>query len=321
MAGIWTKHFTVEGKVYFYNAAQNRSLWSPPRTDSIIHEAANARPPTYLELVGVSSSYGAGVVQTSDHLTGFNQIQGFNPLAHNVTTGIDINPNYSGIDVSPNYNDYTTAYAYPNNENGLSYSGSDLVNSDQNQQSIYNYQNQQDYQHNYRVVNNQNQPYTPHDNQQYSQQDNQQQQPHDHQSGDIADNQHYYSSQEYGYQQQQNYQQNQNQDQHQQNQNHDYHHQQQQQQPYQYQQSDQPQQQQHHQQQQPINNNHGNIISADDLLSIATISNKTNKPSRFRNEEKQSNQSSGVSSYLQQKGELEARAGNKGEDSGKWLVR
>ena len=55
--GIWTKHFSVDGKIYFYNAAQNRSVWVPP-SDSIIHEAANARPPSYIELSGASSSYG-----------------------------------------------------------------------------------------------------------------------------------------------------------------------------------------------------------------------------------------------------------------------
>lgn len=55
--GIWTKHFSVDGKIYFYNAAQNRSLWVPP-ADSIIHEAINAKPPSYIELSGASSSYG-----------------------------------------------------------------------------------------------------------------------------------------------------------------------------------------------------------------------------------------------------------------------
>lgn len=55
--GIWTKHFSVDGKIYFYNAAQNRSVWVPP-ADSIIHEAINAKPPTYIELSGASSSYG-----------------------------------------------------------------------------------------------------------------------------------------------------------------------------------------------------------------------------------------------------------------------
>jgi hypothetical protein len=55
--GIWTKHFSVEGKTYYFNAAQNRSLWIAPQ-DSIVHEAVNARPPTYIELAGASSSYG-----------------------------------------------------------------------------------------------------------------------------------------------------------------------------------------------------------------------------------------------------------------------
>jgi hypothetical protein len=55
--GMWTKHFSVEGKIYYFNAAQNRSLWIAPQ-DSIVHEAVNARPPTYIELAGASSSYG-----------------------------------------------------------------------------------------------------------------------------------------------------------------------------------------------------------------------------------------------------------------------
>lgn len=48
---------SIDGKAYFYNAGQNRSLWTPP-PDSIVHEAINIRPPTYMELAGASSSYG-----------------------------------------------------------------------------------------------------------------------------------------------------------------------------------------------------------------------------------------------------------------------
>jgi hypothetical protein len=55
--GIWTKHLSVNGKAYFYNSAQNRSVWIPP-PESIIHEAINMKPPTYIELAGASSSYG-----------------------------------------------------------------------------------------------------------------------------------------------------------------------------------------------------------------------------------------------------------------------
>ena len=55
--GIWTKHFSVDGKTYYYNAAQNRSLWTPP-PDSVVHEAINIRPPTYVEIAGATSSYG-----------------------------------------------------------------------------------------------------------------------------------------------------------------------------------------------------------------------------------------------------------------------
>lgn len=38
--GIWTRHFSEEGKTFYYNASKNMSLWQPP-PDSIVHEAAN----------------------------------------------------------------------------------------------------------------------------------------------------------------------------------------------------------------------------------------------------------------------------------------
>ena len=47
--GMWTKHFSVEGKVYYYNAALNKSQWSPP-SDAIVHEAVNAKPPLKKEV-------------------------------------------------------------------------------------------------------------------------------------------------------------------------------------------------------------------------------------------------------------------------------
>jgi hypothetical protein len=43
--GMWTKHLTIDGNAYYYNAAKNISVWQPP-IDSIIHEAPNLKPPT-----------------------------------------------------------------------------------------------------------------------------------------------------------------------------------------------------------------------------------------------------------------------------------
>ena len=63
--GIWTKQFTVEGKSYYFNAAQNRSLWAPP-ADSEVHDAAGLKIPTYLELSGASSSYGKYAEEVSE---------------------------------------------------------------------------------------------------------------------------------------------------------------------------------------------------------------------------------------------------------------
>lgn len=42
---MWTKHFTCDGKVFYFNAALNRSTWNTP-TDAVIHEAPNAKPPS-----------------------------------------------------------------------------------------------------------------------------------------------------------------------------------------------------------------------------------------------------------------------------------
>lgn len=43
--GMWTKHFTSDGKkCFYYNASKNMSVWNPP-PDSIVHNAVNAKPP------------------------------------------------------------------------------------------------------------------------------------------------------------------------------------------------------------------------------------------------------------------------------------
>jgi hypothetical protein len=42
--GMWTKQYTKEGKTFYYNAAQNKSVWTPPM-DSIVHEAPYLKKP------------------------------------------------------------------------------------------------------------------------------------------------------------------------------------------------------------------------------------------------------------------------------------
>ena len=85
--GIWTKHLSVDGKAYFYNSAQNRSVWIPP-PESIIHEAINMRPPTYIELAGASSSYGKSsendVMSNSHGLPAPEQVNNYYNLMENV---------------------------------------------------------------------------------------------------------------------------------------------------------------------------------------------------------------------------------------------
>lgn len=40
--GMWTKCLTAEGKAFYYNAAQNRSVWVPP-SEAVVHEAPNLK--------------------------------------------------------------------------------------------------------------------------------------------------------------------------------------------------------------------------------------------------------------------------------------
>ncbi len=53
---MWTKHFTADGKVFYFNAAVNRSVWSPPN-DAVIHEAPNAKPPSQSELINSNDNF------------------------------------------------------------------------------------------------------------------------------------------------------------------------------------------------------------------------------------------------------------------------
>jgi hypothetical protein len=46
---MWTKHLTSDGRSFYYNAAQNRSLWHPP-SGACVHEAVNIKIPVAEEL-------------------------------------------------------------------------------------------------------------------------------------------------------------------------------------------------------------------------------------------------------------------------------
>ena len=65
-------------------------------------------------------------------------------------------------------------------------------------------------------------------------------------------------------------------------------------------------------------------MSAEELMIIAASSKQKQQNSkRFRAQASGESDSSGkaTSSYLKQKSEFEARAGNRDDESGKWLVR
>lgn len=38
--GMWTKQYTIDGKIFYYNSTQNKSVWHPP-IGSETHEAIN----------------------------------------------------------------------------------------------------------------------------------------------------------------------------------------------------------------------------------------------------------------------------------------
>eukprot|EP01036_Dinobryon_divergens_P045690 gene45690-61080_t len=41
---MWAKQFTIDGKVFYYNATLSKSAWRPP-LDAVVHEAENLKPP------------------------------------------------------------------------------------------------------------------------------------------------------------------------------------------------------------------------------------------------------------------------------------
>jgi hypothetical protein len=78
------------------------------------------------------------------------------------------------------------------------------------------------------------------------------------------------------------------------------------------------------QQQQRQQQNSTPLVSAEELMTFATSTKQKQQNSkRFRAQAPSESDSNGkaASSYLQQKSEFEARAGNRDEESGKWLVR
>lgn len=42
MKGMWTKQLSSDGKIFFYNAHLNKSLWTPP-SEAVIYEAPSLR--------------------------------------------------------------------------------------------------------------------------------------------------------------------------------------------------------------------------------------------------------------------------------------
>ena len=42
--GMWTKRFTVEGEVFYYNSTLQQSAWQPP-ANAVLHEAEGLQVP------------------------------------------------------------------------------------------------------------------------------------------------------------------------------------------------------------------------------------------------------------------------------------
>jgi hypothetical protein len=43
--GMWTKQYTVDGRVFYFNAGLNKSVWALPSNDVVVHEAPFLRKP------------------------------------------------------------------------------------------------------------------------------------------------------------------------------------------------------------------------------------------------------------------------------------
>mmetsp|Transcript_6500 Transcript_6500/g.5829 ORF Transcript_6500/g.5829 Transcript_6500/m.5829 type:complete len:209 (+) Transcript_6500:54-680(+) len=63
--GIWTKHLDINGRVYYYNAAQSRSVWFPPK-DAAIHEALNISIPETINNIENSNNINNNINDNTD---------------------------------------------------------------------------------------------------------------------------------------------------------------------------------------------------------------------------------------------------------------
>ena len=82
---MWTKHFSIDGKVYYFNAALCKSQWSPP-SDGVVHEAPNAKPPPIISdsledgQIGISESLVSNSPQVETSGVGDIPLYGTGPV-------------------------------------------------------------------------------------------------------------------------------------------------------------------------------------------------------------------------------------------------
>jgi len=89
--GMWTKHFSNDGKIFYYNAHLNKSLWTAP-SEAIVYEAPNLKHPAQaLEELKLITTVAAVETETTVPVVAAETIIEIEPtlLQSSVTPGFD----------------------------------------------------------------------------------------------------------------------------------------------------------------------------------------------------------------------------------------
>ena len=92
---MWTKQYTLDGKIYYYNSMQNKSVWYPP-IGSEIHEAINLQYPqfNYHAQSNVYTNYENNYISNSAYIQNVSElveVQNHQNVANNEILNISNN--------------------------------------------------------------------------------------------------------------------------------------------------------------------------------------------------------------------------------------
>ena len=100
--GMWTKQYSPTGKMFYFNASQNLSVWHPP-VDSVIHDAPYIKSQT-VDVIAVSDTVN-GTNNTTGHYAysdGTNYYNYINTLTSNnqIATDTSYSTNVNSVPVN-----------------------------------------------------------------------------------------------------------------------------------------------------------------------------------------------------------------------------